>query len=335
MVVFNKEIENFLSASTIGDMKIYGSSADPLVKYSADYDCMCVVNGSSKQELAEKLQSVVQKCLKLGGIFLDSKIGEDDSLKVLPYDYKYYNAQKSIDILNDIKNISSDTKKELESLLLPKLTLLQFIMLEDVFKYHIYRWTSADVIKGSKNSLKLSDALGDGLVKLDWAIWTDGFHYSEVSVIYDLFLNGKPLNRPVVPIKRALAQDVIYQIAKGNYWKASKRLYSLAKQLDDKELIEKLLVLLNSDLGNVATVLADCNTLIEMNRNNKSVEFEIDQFRSRMAKVRVPSWIHHQTKWLALLDDVKTPAGLQGFADYLQKMVNTGSKEYLIQSGIL
>jgi hypothetical protein len=86
-----------------------------------------------------------------------------------------------------------------------------------------------------------------------------------------------------------ITQDIKSYLNDGNYWKALKRIFSIARLNDEKRRIERLVPVFNGDLGRLYSVLSDIRILIyllEEGRGSKAViRAEIDGFRSRLSNI--------------------------------------------------
>jgi hypothetical protein len=89
----------------------------------------------------------------------------------------------------------------------------------------------------------------------------------------------------------------------GKYFKVIKRLFSIARIKNNKNHLELLNKILNSDLGRLYNVIGDISSLLylfehESNLPLKRIESEIQEFRSRLAN------IYTLTKWFRFEDYV-------------------------------
>jgi cell division protein ZapA (FtsZ GTPase activity inhibitor) len=163
-------------------------------------------------------------------------------------------------------------------------------------------WTKDEIKMGKKlvvdpvtcnqKILKLSDALFNGVVKLDLWAPING-RYIEVTnfIIPTLVKDGKEfnLNGEQPDYISSIAKDVIDYYNVGNYFKSDKRLWLLAAYFGDDDLLAKITPILNSGAGILYQVVGDVGTLMLMLDRLKSppvgsILDEIDEFKSRISK---------------------------------------------------
>jgi hypothetical protein len=168
------------------------------------------------------------------------------------------------------------------------------------------RWTVADVLAGSKKGYTLQQAFSsNGITKLDAIGWINGNHFAEFSVIYEAYNKGRLLNTAPEDVRESLMEDLKEYEAEGNPFKALKRRFSLAKLDDDRATMEKLLPILNGDLGRLYSLTSDIGTLLYMLENYdrlpiEDIRFEIDQFRDRFARIwTLKDFVHIEPALLA------------------------------------
>jgi hypothetical protein len=172
-----------------------------------------------------------------------------------------------------------------------------FLEMKRLLKFHIVRWTPQDIFAG-KIELRggriytLQEAFtSPSITKLDVVAYVQQSRYTDFSIIYQ-FKNNRTILNPVVQTSDidSIKQDVKYYYDTGNYFKAMKRMFSIARLLNDDSMIVKLNTILNSDLGRIYSILSDIGTLQYLldNESYLSVErikYELDQFRNRLANV--------------------------------------------------
>jgi len=150
------------------------------------------------------------------------------------------------------------------------------------------RWTPAQIIAGHRPDIGLETALElSGRTKIDTVAVVDGVRYVEISCVYQ---HGKTKEEPsVATLRRDLMTEIDEKIKDGDWWKALKRIFSIARIEDDNKRIERLLPIFNSDLGRLYSVISDINILIfllENKQGNKTVMAEeIDGFRARLSNI--------------------------------------------------
>jgi hypothetical protein len=158
------------------------------------------------------------------------------------------------------------------------------------------RWTPAEVLNNKKllphdRVFTLEEAFSSpALTKLDVVAYLQGNRFVELSVLYSFYNGSKILNRTPTDIERCIKESIIGYIAEGKYFKVLKRFASLARLHKKWDVVKELVPVFNGDLGRMALVSNDIDTLLFMFENYKSlpetaIRFEIDQFIHRLSNV--------------------------------------------------
>jgi len=126
-------------------------------------------------------------------------------------------------------------------------------------------WKVNEIIAGKRGKYTLDRALTqDGLCKIDVIVPYYG-RYIEMSMIYYVHCNEGYLGQGPMPsvddFKAALKESYGELTAEGNYFKAIKRAYSLARINKDYETIRLIEPLLTSNLVKLSTIRSDLATL--------------------------------------------------------------------------
>jgi hypothetical protein len=158
------------------------------------------------------------------------------------------------------------------------------------------RWSPQEVIHGSKvlrdkKRYTLEEAFSSpSLTKLDVIGFIENNRFTDFSIIYEFFNKGKALNNFPLNVAQSLKEDVIYYKAHGNHFKVLKRMLAIAKLNKDSDAVNKLIPILNSDLGRLYLIISDVGTLIELLENERKVpmplvRFQLDQMKARMGNI--------------------------------------------------
>lgn len=298
---YPSDITNVIEAMSFTkgkDVNIVGSMSLKSQQYAGDYDMFETVNVNYKSNdtaishLVKQFQNIVKQVCEMKNVYVgDIKAGEISEWNVLKDGMK--GVEDRLDDLYDKDVISERELEEIEPLLRSK----NEMELRSALKFHIVRWTPADIAKGEcklrdGRIYTLKDAfLSPAIIKLDVVALVQNSRYTDFSIIYQLKNNGHPLNafntgNETEDIKR----DMEYYYSKGNYFKALKRLFSLAKREKNIKLIKKLNDILNGDLGRLYSVVSDIGTLQFLLNNERElplerIRYELDQFRARLGNV--------------------------------------------------
>jgi hypothetical protein len=268
-----------------GDLALVGSMSLRSQKYAGDYDGYEKVSmkgsiPSVLTALRKRFQKVIEAVKKLPtAVIADIKAGIVAKWRVIPRSVVVrndevigYNARasrKKVDELLKAGVITDTESKEAHQLLKDKPTPCEFLLAKQSIKFHILRWTPCDVLANHKKmrdgkSITLEEAFHtDGITKLDVVGQVKG-RYTEFSVIYEFQANGKVLNPEPIDITTSLAESLTGYVCEGNFFKALKRLFALAKYHDDKPLISELTDVLNSGLGKLYIAISDIDTMLSL-----------------------------------------------------------------------
>jgi len=293
-------------------LNLVGSMSLRSQQYAGDYDGYEVVNmkGGIKKcltDLRERFQSNIKKLRVMPNVFIgDIKAGVMDCLRVIPRTaivhndkIEGYNAVACRRVVDDLlkrKLIIESEAKEAYRLLKDNPTIPEFLEAKQNIKFHILRWSVAEVLANSKrlrcgNYITLEQAFHTkGITKLDVIGLVSNNRFTDFSVIYEFRCNGNVLNPEPLNIRDSLEESIIAFASEGNYFKVLKRLFALAKYLHDTKSLEALSPILNSDLGRLYHIISDIGTLITLLDEQKRipieiVRFEIDQFIARLSNI--------------------------------------------------
>lgn len=303
------ETMSFTKGKSVG---LLGSMSVRSQQYAGDYDAFEIVNLKESSEdvalhmLAVRFKDIVKDLKGLPKTYIgDIKAGSVEEWRVLPRTAHVKDgnlvgmdvvaSRRKLDELERAKVISPNEKKYGEALLSGRMTPFKFLEAKTKLKFHIVRWSAEDVLRGSKRlrdgrMFTLEEAFSSPTItKLDVISYVQNNRYTDFSMIYYFRNNGKVLNPDPYDFVDSIKENILYYTKKGNVFKVLKRKFALAKFERDASTITKLTPLLNSDLGRLYHVVGDIGTLIHLLEDErpdlKSVKFELDQFKARLANV--------------------------------------------------
>ena len=284
----------------------------------------------------------------------DIKCGEVDDWRILNknagvkdgkvVDYNSVECHKRIDKLVKDRIITEAEGKEAMKMTPTTISPVGILLARNALKYHIVRWTPADILAGEKtlrdgSVFPLAEAVqSNALCKMDCIGLVQNNRYTDFSMIYEFHYQQKVLNDAFRNIGDALKEDIIAFTAQGKLFKVLKRVYALAKFRHQDHIIKKLTPILNSDLGRLYQVASDVGTLIDLLDEKKPVplaqlHFEIDQFKGRLSTIyNLPDYLkaHHDIigKLNAATKTTSRPAlltRLQSLQDEMLSILNKNS----------
>lgn len=357
------------------EVAIVGSMSIKSQQYAGDYDMIENVNTNYKsdttaiEQLVKDFQHIINGLLVKKNIYIgDIKAGIIPEWQVIPDEARIENGRvvgfDKSKVINKVLELQSQkvlSKSEggmiLESLSSRKThppSPEEFLALKKDVKPHLIHWTPAEVIAGyttlpTGRHYSLSEAFASPtIVKLDVIAYVQNNRYTDFSIIYLLFNRGKPLNK--VDMSNdidSIKQDLEAYYVLGNYFKALKRMFSLARKYKDTKTIEKLNTILNSDLGRLYSIISDIGTLQYLleNESHLSIErirYELDQFRGRLGNVYTVKTPDKVLEELLRLEDLpRTQVGrstlekvLSDIEQQLEDLLNKGAKKVGNDAGL-
>ena len=309
-------------------------------------------------ELRQKFQSNIKALRALPNVFIgDIKAGVIDEWRVIPQSARIHNDKvegynstafrKKVDTLLSQKVITEQEAKEAYSLLKDKPTQCEFLLAKQSIKFHVLRWTVSEVLSNQKRLrdgrlITLEEAFHtNGITKLDVMALVQQNRFTDFSVIYEFRCNGKVLNPEPIQIKSSLEESLIAYLCEGNYFKALKRLFALAKYHNHLPMVSHLTPILNSDLGRLYLIVGDMDTLLQMMELHKKVpysiiRYEIDQFIARLSNIytidgylRKDDKIIGEIRNISRLPDHQIQSKLERLREELNSILQKASKPYV------
>ena len=293
-----KDIIYNLSLTNNENLEIVGSIAQSYQLYASDFDLIETINDNSSKYI-KKFQQVIKHFLKQKNVFIgDIKSGEIKEWKILDdvyiknnkiINYNYKSSINKINILHQNNIITYKEYNDSLNLLKQNISIKDFFKMKDLFKFHIVRWKPYEVLQGYKilrdnSKYTLKESFKSGITKLDLIAYIDN-RFIEFSIIYNF-------NNNTSDIIEGLKTDILNFYLDKNYFKMSKRIFSLSKIYDDKSIINALSTLFNSDLGKIYLLNADIKTLLYLFENVDNLPLirirkEISSFNKRLNNIKL------------------------------------------------
>jgi hypothetical protein len=325
-------------------VKVAGSSSLRSMLYASDidgYEIVSIRREKPLDYLAKRFQNIVRKLRNRKNIYITAiKCGEIPEFRVIPeaaavedgkvVGYDYAECIAKVEALLAAGIINRDEAKMARGFLKKKPSPEEFLAARGEIKFHIVRWTVAEVLKGSQilrggREYILQEGMGSqSRTKLDVIAYADD-RYMEFSLIYEFRNKGRVLNPFPEDARKSISEDIIAALGAGNEVKAMKRIFSLARLDNDTKVMEALLPILNGDKGRIYALKADIQTLIEVLTKNVSisvVKHEVDQFKNRMSNVwHTDSFLRKEPKLLGQIDSILAQSNKAKMRKQLEKLL--------------
>jgi hypothetical protein len=256
-----------MSFSKGKNIRIVGSQSLKSQLYAGDYDVHEQVRANyptdkeALDHLAKEFQSIIRGLQRLPNVYIgDIKSGVIEGWRVVGTS----TPQQKIESLFQTNIISAKEAKEALHLI-----TTSPIKAKQEIKFHIIRWTPKDVLKGRQtlrdgSSYSLQDAFhSPTITKLDVIALVSG-RYTEFSIIYEFYNNGKVLNKDIIDPEASIKESIELYEKEGNRFKVIKRKFSLAKLQDNKKDLERYNSILNSEAGKIYVLYSDVKTLVSL-----------------------------------------------------------------------
>jgi hypothetical protein len=341
-----------MSFSNGKNVKLYGTKSKRNIFNSNDFDLFETVSSRSFNNVVKKFQKIIISLLNSNLTYIgDIKAGVIDNFRVLSdtfEKYSYAESKNKLDYIYKLGLVEKNDYNSINRILKVKISKETYLILEDLLKYHIIRWKPKEILKGYKIILNsryyLVDALNnDSFFKLDVIALTENNKFSDLSIVYELIINNKPINKPFEDHIETLKEAIKKLSIDGNYYKMSKRIAALYRATDDNKLY-LLEDLFNSNLGILSSIISDIETLEYLIENNdvlptKRIQFEIDLFKPRLSNVDILS-DPLRSKILSTINNLLTKnkidtkfylLKLDKIKSILSKILNLNTKKYLLK----
>jgi hypothetical protein len=261
---------------------LVGSAADPKIKYSADYDYVeevpySILNIRKFQKNVNELEGIQD--IKIGEIS-EWNLLRDVQIKTKVVGYSQVKEIDNLDLLLAQEIISKDEYNEARKLLKKHLSPVDFIQAQKELRFGLLRWTPEEVHDGAKQ-------LRNGqIITLEAACKSAGI--TKIDVIapipkYTEFSNiifWKPYANKID--EENIKKDILVYLEDQNYLKVLKRMYSY-----NKEKGQKIIPILNSDLGKLYVIVSDLKTLQESGVSKSKVKLALNEIRNELLSINI------------------------------------------------
>ena len=344
---FDSDVVRVIKAMSFDDsnVKVAGSVSYRSNLYWSDYDLIEVVKAKSVNDIVRRFKAIVRRLSGMSNVYVgDIKCGEISEWRVIDEmayvkDGRVYGYDKADAIakLNKLKTdgvITGVERLKAQRLLKEKPSVLELEQIKKDVRFHILRWKVKDVMAGyveyRGRRVSLRDAISSpALFKIDTVAYIDGM-YVDFSIIYDCRVGGERVNDFRVNPRLTLEMDIDAYSAKGEWFKVAKRMFSLANMNYEEgkpsaDLINKLIVILNSDLGILYQVISRINTIIgydEVGRISKRrLKDEIDDFKMVLGNVYSSNaYLKAEDGILAKIEKILSMDSVDMMVDELKKI---------------
>lgn len=339
------------------NLNIVGSMSLRSQIYAGDYDAYEVVPTQGQKttaihSLVNKFKSIVRDLKNIEYTYIgDIKSGSVEAWKVVTEPYNYHDSQKKLKQLRSDNIITKDEYYSAHKYIRPSLSQLETLEALHGVRFHIIRWTPEEVLKGHKTlrdgrKYTLEEAFqSPTITKIDVVSWVQNSRFTDFSVIYEFRNHGDVLNPGMRDIEQSIRENIHMLKHDGNYFKMAKRMFALAKYKGYNRELKVLSEMFNGDLGRLYHVYGDIGTLetiIEIVNPlpYSKIEFEIDQFKSRLSNVGLSDYLKGEDKILSLLEKITSLRKetytkerlielLKKLKDELYTLMTENTKDYL------
>jgi hypothetical protein len=357
------EIIHKMSFSRGKSVAVVGSMSLKSQQYAGDYDMIETVKTTGVKQAVAQFQQIVRDLLKTPDCFVgDIKAGIVPEWELIPdsamihrgkiVGYNPTEIKNKAKLLREANILTEEEYKYASSVIVENPSVADFLAFKKELRFHIVRWSPKDVLKGTATlrdgrKMSLVDAFkSPAIVKLDVVALVQNNRFTDFSIIYLLESKGKPINAvPKTDEVQAIKNDLMYYLTQGNYFKASKRLFSLARQAEDRPLMEKLNAMMNGDMGRLYSLVSDVGTLLYLLENEselplEKVRYEIDQFRARLGNIpNLSVGSKAQLERILAMEDLKSLRNLAGELEDLnakwEAVLNAEAKRSLTKAKLL
>jgi len=340
------------------NLNIYGSMSFRSILFPLDYDGYEIVENNERTKenyinfIVKKFKDNIKKLEETNSTYISKiKCGEikewrilDDNIEIKNNKLINYNnieSKKKLENLYNKKIISKNDYYTIDKRLKKDISIKEYFELVDVLDYHIVRWSPSDILRGYTMLLDcekyyLKEAINSGMTKIDIIKWIDN-KFIEFSCIYQFNYNNKPLNKIVYNIDYSLKQDILYYLVNKKYFKMAKRLYSYSNFKNDEIMMDKLMILFNSNIGILYQIYGNIETLkLLFNKTEKipyiRIKNEITEIKNRFYNITKNENTKEYKKIINMfnnLDKSDILNELKNLNDEIIKILNTKTLKYL------
>jgi hypothetical protein len=296
-----------------GNVFLTGSSSMRNQMYGSDYDAHNIIRLTEPTKeralhiLAEKFRKIIRLISERPTTFIsDIKAGSRDDWRILRKDarlidgkitnYDPDEARAKIDSLLEEGILTKEEAQMAHTFIKDHPTIQEFLDAKGKLKYHVLRWKVKEVIDNKKilrdkSAMTLEEAFNCPITtKIDVVTLLQKNRFVEVSMNYEFYNNGHLLNPDDINWEGSFQEGIKGFVLAGNYFKVLKRCYSMAREAEDLQEMERIRNVLNGDLGRLYNVSGDISLLVEILEDHptaplEAIRYEIDQFSSRLSQI--------------------------------------------------
>jgi hypothetical protein len=274
--------------------------------------------------------------------------GDVEAGKVVGYDAE--ESKRKLDALAKEKVLSAAEVEAAKKLLVNAPTPAQFLLLQKDIRPQTIRWSVEEVLRGSvmlRNGRRftLEQAIQTpAICKIDAIGLVQKSRFTDFSIIYQFEWRGEVLNKvPLDPVREIKKNVLVYE-ADGDYYKMSKRIFSLAKGRSES-VVESLTELFNGDLGRLYSIISDIGSILFLLENERGlpldkIRYEVGQFRARLGNVYETDRVNTERTLTDILsletkDRKKLRVGLETLDKKLRGILNREAAKELKRIGLL
>ncbi len=366
------------------DSSVFGSASYPQIRYPSDVDIIETHTGCCDyykfiDNTVKLIQKVVKNVRKEKYIFFSEfKVGIDDAyffpilfLYEENVDMAEYNILKKI--INEALKIKLFNNTEVEEIYtlmkqcLSKDTKVKYNSIENLFDLfrskYILRWSVDEILAGVKKlPANRIISLHEALITYATKVKIDTFapinaKYIEATNIFDIKIKNKNKEYQISIARDEAIESLQIDICKMLYvdkfynpFKAIKRMFSLAKQYKDVNMLNKLIPLLNSDAAILYQIKSEIDVIILMLERLKQIpkisidllKNQIDNFKMRLAYIykidydsnKVYNLINKILKNFKLVNKKKLIEMFNEIINIFNEEIIEYTAEYILKNGL-
>jgi hypothetical protein len=307
----SNELKNFLELISfdINNINILGSFNNRAFFYPADIDINEKININKLSSFIKSIREKIKYISNLDNVFImDIKLGNikewevvDETSYIENNKIYGYNDEKSKNKLKELlknKIITNEEYNKWFKMLIKKPNEEELQIIKKEVRPNLLRWKPKDIIKGFLDyrgyKISMKDAINTGgLFKIDYIIIQKNNYFQDINIVFDIRIkNLKNENGININPKRELENEIKTLKAKGDYFKALKRKFSLSKITNNKNEILRLYKILNSDLGVIHQISSNIELLLILlsestinKKINNKLNIFIDGFIDRLNNI--------------------------------------------------
>ena len=314
-----------------GSKAVVGSASLRSQQYAGDYDLYETVQAEGDTlkgallRLRLGFQQIVKRIMALPQVYItDIKAGSVEEWRIVPADaivkdgkpsgFDVAAARDKVEALLKDHIITEHEYEAAMTILTDETGAKRLLEAKDELKFHVVRWSVAEVMANKKvlrdgRTMTLEEAFQTpSVTKLDLIALIQKTRFTDFSCIYEFRYKGTTLNPVKLDVVASLRESILALTMEGNYFKALKRRFALARAENDGKTVLNLTQILNSDLGRLYHIVGDLDTLARLLDEHSRVpleivRWEVAQFLARLGQIyTLKDYLRNETNIIA---DVK------------------------------